>query len=274
AGMLAKTPPAQQIHYVTALSVAKNGWTKASREKYFKWFTTAFGYKGGNSYVGFIDRARKMALKNVPQEELAYFDKLSGNALLDVSNQNKLASNVVRPKGPGRNWSVDSALAVIQSDPGGRNFEQGKAMFAATLCSTCHRLGGEGGEIGPDLTQLGTRFSAKDILVSIIEPNKEISDQFAATYFYMKDGSSVVGRVKNQDNTKYFVSQNPFAPQQIREIPKKDVARASISDAPSIMFPRLINSLNQDELRNLMAYLVSGGNQNHEVFKKVASSKP
>lgn len=273
AGMLAKTPPGQQIFYVTALSEAKDGWTKESRDKYFKWFITAFGFKGGNSYIGFIDRARKMALKNVPQDQLAYYDKLSGSSLLDANNQNRLATNAVRPKGPGRNWSVDSALAVIQSDSGARSFEQGKAMFASTLCSTCHRLGGEGGEIGPDLSQLGTRFSTKDILESIINPNKTISDQFAATYFYMKDGSSIVGRVKNQDNVKYYVSQNPFAPQQIREIPKKDVSRASISDAPSIMFPRLINSLNPEELKDLMAYLVSGGNQNHQVFKKVASSK-
>jgi len=274
AGMLAKTPPAQQIHYVTALSEAKNGWTKESRDKYFKWFVTAFGFKGGNSYIGFIDRARKMALKNVPADQVAYYDKISGSSLLDASNQNRLATNVVRPKGPGRNWSVDSALAVIQSDPGPRNFEQGKAMFASTLCSTCHRLGGEGGEIGPDLSQLGTRFSARDILESIINPNKTISDQFAATYFYMKDGSSVVGRVKNQDNNKYYVSQNPFAPEQVKEILKKDVSRASISDAPSIMFPRLINGLNAEELKDLMAYLISGGNQNNPVFKsKSMSSK-
>ncbi|MEO6491122.1 MAG: heme-binding protein, partial [Ferruginibacter sp.] len=99
---------------------------------------------------------------------------------------------------------------------------------------------------------------------------KEVSDQFAATYFYMKDGSSIVGRVKNQDNEKYYISQNPFAPQQIREILKKDVSRTSISDAPSIMYPRLINSLNPEELKDLMAYLTSGGNKDHEVYKKKA----
>lgn len=141
-------------------------------------------------------------------------------------------------------------------------------MFAATQCKSCHRFGGEGSDIGPDLTQLGTRFSARDILVSIIEPSKEISDQFAATYFYMKDGSSVVGRVKNQDQDKYYISQNPFAPQQIREILKTDVSRTSISDAPSIMFPGLINGLNPEELKDLMAYLISGGDKHHEVYKQ------
>lgn len=270
AGMLSNTPPAQQIYYATALGAAQDGWTPEASEKYFKWFNAAFGFKAGNSYIGFIDRARKMALQHVSKDQIAHYDALSGSALLDAKNGNKLASTVERPKGPGRNWIVDSALAVLQNNATSANFEQGKAMFIATQCQSCHRLGGEGSDIGPDLTQLGTRFSTRDILVSIIEPSKEVSDQFAATYFYMKDGSSVLGRVKSGDKDKYYISQNPFAPQQVREILKKDVSRTSISDAPSIMFPRLINSLNPDELKDLMAYLKSGGNKNHEVYKQKA----
>jgi glucose/arabinose dehydrogenase len=202
AGMLSKTPPAQQIYYATALGVAKDGWTPEAREKYFKWFNSAFGFKAGNSYIGFIDRARKMGLQHVSKDQFAFYDKLSGSALLDAKNQNRLASTVERPKGPGRNWELDSALAVIENDHTSRNVERGKAMFTATLCSSCHRLGGEGSDIGPDLSQLGTRFSTKDILVSIIDPSKEVSDQYAATYFYMKDGTSILGRVTNQDKDK------------------------------------------------------------------------
>ena len=267
ANMLAKTPPSQQIHYATALTTAKEGWTPEGRNQYFKWFNTAFSFKAGNSYIGFIDRARKMALQNVPSNQLAHYDTLSGKNLL-TQNGNRLAGNVPRPKGPGRQWEVDSAMVYLQDGLASRNFDQGKAMFTATLCSSCHRVGGEGSDIGPDLTQLGTRFSTRDILVSIIEPSKEVSDQYAATYFYMKDGSSIVGRLKNQDKDKYYINQNPFAPQQVREVLKKDVARTSISDAPSIMLPRLINSLNPEELKDLMAYLVSGGNKDHEVYKK------
>ena len=267
ANTLAKTPPAQQIYYATALSAAKDGWTDEAREKYFKWYNNAFGFTAGNSYIGFIDRGRKMALQNVPKNQLNHYDTLSGKNLL-TQNGNRLAGNVARPKGPGRRWHVDSAMVFIDSGLASRNFEQGKAMFTATLCSSCHRVAGEGGDVGPDLSQLGTRFSPKDILVSIIEPSKEISDQYAATYFYMNDGSSIVGRIKNQDKDKYYISQNPFAPQQVREVLKKDVARTSISDAPSIMLPGLINGLNPEELKDLIAYLVSGGNKDHEVYKK------
>ena len=139
-------------------------------------------------------------------------------------------------------------------------------MFKAALCSSCHSLGGGGGSVGPDLTQLGNRFSGKDILESIIEPSKAISDQYAATNFLLKDGSTVMGRLIRDDNDKYYVSQNPFAPQTLREIPKKDVASTKLSDV-SIMLPGLINRLSPEELKDLMAYLMSGGDKNNKVFK-------
>ncbi len=65
-----------------------------------------------------------------------------------------------------------------------------------------------------------------------------------------------MGRLVNQDDEKYSVSQNPFAPQMLRDIPKKDVDRTKVSDV-SIMMPGMINNLNSDELRDLMAFLMS-----------------
>ena len=264
AGMLSKTPPAQQIHYATVLSEAKSGWTPDLRDKYFKWFYTGFGFKGGNSYVGFIDQARKTALANVPKDQFEHYNMLSGNALLASSGM-KLAS-VGSPKGPGKTWKMDIALKAVQNDSTNRDFEQGKMMFSANLCNDCHGMRGEGGAVGPDLTQLGTRFSSRDMLEAIIEPSKVISDQYAATTFFLKNGTSVMGRLTNEDKDKYFISQNPFAPQTLREIFKKDVERSRPSEV-SIMYSGMINRLNAEELKDLMAYLAAGGNKDHEVYK-------
>ena len=264
AGMLANVPPQQQTFYAVALSEAKTGWTPELRESYFRWFYHAFGFKGGHSFIGFIDLARKNALKNVPQDKFAYFNTISGDSIVTRS-QLGLAANAVRPKGPGREWEVDTALALLKDGLHNRNFDQGKAMFAASLCITCHNMRGEGGTVGPDLTQLGSRFSYKDMLVAIVDPNKTISDQFAATVFYLKDGSSVVGRLMNQDAAKYYISQNPFAPQTLREIDKKDVIRTRLSEV-SVMLPGLIDRLNADELKDLLAYLKAGGNPKDSIF--------
>ncbi|MBU1820037.1 MAG: heme-binding protein, partial [Bacteroidetes bacterium] len=122
----------------------------------------------------------------------------------------------------------------------------------------------------PDLTQLATRFSTKDILESIIEPNKVISDQYAATQLVLKNGESIVGRITNEDKTSYTVSQNPFAPDMVVKIPKKDIASSGYSSV-SIMLPGLINSLNEEELKDLVAYLKAGGNENSPMFSAKSS---
>ena len=265
ANMLANKPPAQQIYLAVVLSTAKNGWTPELREKYFKLFYTFLGRKGGNSYTGYIDEARKLALTNVPKNEFTHYNSISGDSLLN--DKGRLLASLGRPEGPGRDWKLDSALLVVQSDTGTLDFDHGKSLFAATFCKSCHSLGGEGGSIGPDLTQLGTRFNDRDILDAIINPSKEISDQYASTQFVLKDGSTVLGRLIRQDNDKYYVSQNPFASLELREIPKQDVASSKISEV-SIMLPGLINRLNPKELQDLMAYLKSGGDKNNKVYKK------
>ncbi|MEO5890890.1 MAG: c-type cytochrome [Ferruginibacter sp.] len=254
---LSNVPPGQQTFYATALSQSKTGWTPELQNKYFKWFAGAFKYKGGHSFVGFIDRARKNALANVEKDRFAYFNTLSGDSLVGKSG-NSLVDAIQQPKGPGRNWTMEEAVPIADSGITNRNIEQGKAMFAASLCISCHMMNGEGGVAGPDLSQLGTRFSYKDMLDAIINPNKTISDQYGATVFYLKEGGSVLGRMISQDNDKYVISQNPFAPLTTREILKADVVRTRVSEI-SPMLPGMINRLNPDELKDLLFYLKSGG---------------
>lgn len=265
AGMLSKVPPAQQTYYATVLCQAASGWTPELREKYFKWFRTAFGYKGGVSYVGFINEARQQALTHVPEDQKEHYSAISGEELLTKAG-NRLVEGP-QPEGPGRRWTVEEALPLVEGQLKGRSFESGKRMFDAARCSSCHTIRGEGGNIGPDLTQVGTRFGVKDMLEAIIEPNKTVSDQYAATVFTLKDGSSVLGRLMNENDQTYFISQNPFAPEVIREIPKQDVANKKYSYI-STMYPGLINRLNEEELKDLLAYLMAGGNADDDTYKK------
>jgi putative heme-binding domain-containing protein len=263
AEMLSNVPPAQQTYYATVLSEANSGWTPALQEQYFKWFAKAFTYKGGRSYIGFIDKARKKALVHTPSNKTNYYDTLSGGGLLTESG-NDLA-NLPQPKGPGKRRTKEESLALVEGPLTNRDFASGKNMYAASLCSSCHSMRGEGGNIGPNLTQIGTRFSAKDILEHTIDPSKEVSDQYAATIFAMKDGSSILGRLVNEDDGKYFVSQNPFSPQTLREVSKSDVISTKRSKV-SLMLPGLINRLNDEEIKDLIAFMIAGGNPDHQVY--------
>lgn len=270
AGLLEKMPPAQQTFYAFSLSQLKSGWTPELSEKYFGWFRQALDFQGGRSYIGFIDRARKIALQHVPKAKFEEYNKLSGGDLLR-ENGNDLATQYT-PKGPGRRWKLDEAVSFVQDSLQNRDFDRGKLIYNTVLCSRCHAIGGEGRDVGPDLTQLGTRFSVKDMLEAIIDPDKAVSDQYASTVYQLKDGSSIVGRQLEEDADNYHVAQNPFDEETIRKVPKKDVSSKSYS-TQSMMLPGLINSLNPDELRDLIAYLMAGGNAENPIYKEAPAGK-
>ena len=271
ANMLANVPPAQATFYATVLGGADKGWTAAQREEYFKWINNALtAYKGGRSYVGFLDRARKMALASVDKADFEKYDEMSGGKLLTASG-NDIANTGVQPEGPGRRWTVEEAEPLV-ANLVGRDLVKGKAMYAATLCQSCHTMQGEGGAIGPDLSQLGTRFSAKDILVATINPSETISDQYHATVLELKAGGSIVGKLNDEDAQNYYISQNPFAPNDIKTVAKNTVVLKKNAEV-SIMMGGLINRLNEEELKDLMAYLISGGNADHQVYKQPTAQK-
>jgi putative heme-binding domain-containing protein len=264
ARLLEKMPPAQQTYYAILLSSQKTGWTPAQRERYFRWFAQAFGYQGGRSYVGFIDKARKLALAHVPKEQFNHYNLVSGVKLLTEKGTD-LATDYT-PKGPGRNWQLDKTVAMIDSGLVGQDVARGKKIYSAILCSRCHTFRGEGGDVGPDLTQLGTRFSNRDILEAIIKPDKTVSDQYASTIFTLKNGQSVVGRLVSEEAASYTISQNPFVPDQTRKLPKSEVVSKKYSTV-SLMPASLINGLNASELKDLMAFLKSGGTSENKSLK-------
>ncbi len=261
---LSNMPPAQHTYYGMVLSDLDAGWTPELRERYFSWFKKALGYQAGHSYIGFINNARKRALAYVPEDKLAYYDELSGAALLTESGND--IAEAIRPEGPGRRWKSEDIAEVVEGGLEGRDFVNGKNMFMAANCMTCHTVAGEGGASGPDLTQLGTRFSPEDILKAIIEPSDVISDQYASSILILKNGQSVVGRIVNEEGDSYKVSQNPFSPDQLREVPKETVERIELSDV-SAMPPGTVNALNEEELKDLIAYLIAGGNPENELFQ-------
>lgn len=263
---LKNMPPAQSTYYGNVLSDAANGWTPELREKYFKWFHKAFSYKAGRSYIGFVDKARKNALTKVSKNKFNLYNQMSGDSLLSGSG-NDLARNAVQPRGPRKNWKEENIAPLLANGLKNRSYEQGRNMYLATNCVTCHAMKGEGQNIGPDLTQVGTRFSPEDMLRAIINPSEVISDQYNSMVFSLKDGNSVVGRLISEEVDTYEISQNPYAPDVLRSIPKSDVIGTQMSTV-SLMPPGTINRLNDEEVKDLLAYLIAGGNQNNEIYSK------
>ena len=102
---------------------------------------------------------------------------------------------------------------------------------------------------------------------NIIDPSAVISDQFGTQQITKKDGSMVIGRILTEEDGVVTVMTNPFAPQQQLTIPATDVAKTE-EHKVSMMPPGLINVLNEQELLDLTAYLLSGGDSKNGMFSQ------
>ena len=147
-------------------------------------------------------------------------------------------------------------MKVASEGLGGRDKTKGEAMFEASLCSACHKFGNLGGAQGPDLTNLAGRFTVEDLAHSIVEPSQVISDQYEFTEIVTHDGKTIVGRVLNEQDEILSISQNPFDFEQQIEVSRANIKSIKPSKN-SPMPPAMINRLNPEELKDLLAYLLA-----------------
>ena len=260
AASIASAPDQQQIAYAFSLRNAVDGWTIETRKAYFGWFERARKWSGGASFQGFLRNIENEAFLNASER-----DRL----LIEASGARKpyAPPELPQPAGPGKPWTLDEVRALAEKGLTGRNFENGQKMFAATRCIICHRFAGDGGATGPDLTQLAGRFNVRDLTEAIIEPSKVVSDQYRGSTVVTNAGLSVSGRVVAENGTSVTVLTNPEDPTKITEIAKSDIDEI-LPSAVSIMPADLLKPLNQDEVLDLLAYLLSRGEKNNAMFRK------
>ncbi|HJO37738.1 MAG TPA: c-type cytochrome [Vicinamibacterales bacterium] len=95
-------------------------------------------------------------------------------------------------------WSL-SAPAIRQNVDG--NVEAGEALFYGSGgCTDCHMIRGNGGYIGPDLSNLGVTRSVAQIRVSLLDPNERFTEGFDPVILTLKDGTAIRGVAKNHSN--------------------------------------------------------------------------
>jgi putative heme-binding domain-containing protein len=259
-------PNQQQIAYAYGLREATTGWTPALRRAYFSWFPTTQPWQGGNSFRGFLNNIRKEALAKVSDsDERAALETLSTRVLPTLATP-----EFAPPRGPGRDYSLDEIVAMADSKLRGRDFEDGRRLYHSAACASCHPFSGAGGGVGPDLTGSGSRFSLRDLVENIVEPSRVISDQYGSEQVELVDGTTLIGRTY-EENGKLHVTFDPRNPED-RE--SADLAKVK-SRQPypvSLMPTGLLNPLNADEVLNLIAYIQSGGNPDHPMFKDSTAS--
>ena len=266
---LLETVPSQeeQIHYAKSLRFAKTGWSDETYNKIFNWFAISSSYGGGASFKIFISEIKKDTLKLLSSEQKKKYAKAINATLKDTTVRTNPALELISKRGFYKNWNVADFKDALANGLKARNFENGKNFFGAANCTSCHRIGEYGGIIGPDLTGSGGRFSPLDLLEAIIEPSKQISDQYNSIIITLKNGDVINGRIANLKEDHIRVITDLYNPGEMTHIENKNIK--SIEDSKvSMMPPGLINLMKEDEVLDILAYILSRGDKNHEMFKK------
>jgi uncharacterized repeat protein (TIGR03806 family) len=162
-------------------------------------------------------------------------------------------------------WRVSELLPKLPMTASGRSFAAGQTAFRETGCNQCHRFAGTGGAVGPDLAGVGHRLPARELLESILEPSKLIADDYATHDFELLDGETVSGRIEREDGRRVVL--RPVASESAAtEIEKKKIRRRQRS-ALSPMPAGMVNTLTEEQVLDLLAYLISDGDAGHPCFK-------
>jgi len=264
AKMLADMPPIQNIEYALILRNATDGWTLPQRKAYFQFFVQASKHPGGASYAGFLANIRKEAVATLTVGEQHSLASILGQPLVAP-----LPDDITPPAGPGRPWTHDEATDVVGQSLTGRSFSKGRNLFHAVSCSACHRFDGEGGAIGPDLTTVANKYSVSDILQAIVEPSKVISDQYGSHIVVDNDGRIAEGiLVEDGEEVIVYASDLTTMPTIFERSEIATIKASELSQMPT----GLIDGVNAEELRDLVAYLVSGGDKKSKMFQAPAGA--
>ncbi len=257
---MAETPPMRdRMHYAQVLNWVDDGWTEDQHRRYFRLIEDALQTtRGGNGYSNYWNQILDTAKERLPESAKQSLSK--EGSVLDSGEVPPI------PEGPGRLWELDYLLDRLGDGFGERSFLNGERMFAAASCKHCHGMKGTGGVVGPDLTSIGQRFTINDILDSIIHPSKAISDQYQISIFSLSSGETVSGRVISKDARRMTIGTNALNPSLQRSIPNAEIVE--VKRLPnSTMPPHLLNDLNESEVLDLIAYLVSGAESNHAIYQ-------
>jgi putative membrane-bound dehydrogenase-like protein len=181
----------------------------------------------------------------------------------DVDAFNK---NPVKPKDPignnrslVQNWKVEDLQDKLEAGLRGRSAEIGKKLFTEATCASCHKVQGQGGIIGPELTDLFAKWKGDRIAIlrEIIEPSHKIDDKYSMHLILTVDGQTISGIVTAEDKNSVTLlsSQEAKAPSVILRDDIDEMNKSKIS-----MMPKgLLDQYTQDEIFEIVAYLETIG---------------
>jgi putative heme-binding domain-containing protein len=134
--------------------------------------------------------------------------------------------------------------------------DRGRVVFfqtAGVQCALCHKIGAVGGNVGPDLSQIGKKYDRAKLLESILDPSKEIEPVYLSYAVRLKDGKVLVGLVISR-NDKELVLRDAQAKEYRLAAGEVDTVTAQ---KQSLMPEQLLRDLTAQQAVDLLDFLAS-----------------
>jgi putative heme-binding domain-containing protein len=168
-----------------------------------------------------------------------------------------------------RDWKFNELAPKVADGLNGRSFAKGKQLFSALACFSCHQVKGVGGLVGPDIAKIDLKKDRNHLLRSILEPSKEIDKKFQAWVVVTDLGKQYSGLLVAENEKTLTLMPNPIGLDRCEPIViEKSIIDIKAPSPLSLMPEKLANTMSEEEILDLMAYLEARGNPDHAVFKK------
>jgi putative heme-binding domain-containing protein len=207
--------------------------TLASRRRYGRLLTEALA-------KGAIPR------RDIPPYVARQLFRVMGAGFTDVWGPVEQSANEEKAYARYRGLLSDSAV-------GGANVRNGRGVFQRT-CGPCHKMYGEGGTIGPDLTG-SNRANLDYLLFNVLNPNGEVQDDYKMVVITTRDGRTLSGNIAAETPRQVTLR---VVGRDAAVINKSDI-QSRESTAVSMMPPGLLDMLTDREVIDVVAYLRTVG---------------
>ena len=207
--------------------------TLASRPRYGRMLTEALA-------------KQTIPKSDVPVHVSRQLLRVVGTKFLEVWGPVERSATVEKEYARYRALLNDTAMSAA-------NLQKGRAVFQRT-CGACHKLHGEGGTIGPDLTG-SNRPNLNYLLLNVLEPNAEVPDAYKMVVVTTRDGRTFSGNVVAETDrqlTLHVVGRDAA-------VIDKSTVQSREATAVSMMPPGLLDALTDREVVDLIGYLQRSG---------------
>lgn len=157
----------------------------------------------------------------------------------------------------GTDMKPEEKAQLIEDAIATGNYYRGQQIYRKSelLCAACHRINKMGGLSGPDLSTIGSFMTPPAILDAILHPNNDIKQGFETVLLTKNNGEIISGLLDRKTHNATLIR---LANNEIIEVPAAEIAKIDVSPI-SLMPTGLTRNLHKDELKDLLAYLMSLG---------------